>query len=169
MTLYNRRQKALWLDKELEKLQNARSAYAAGTATSEQLELLKNEEIGRIMKQRREEEKAQRPWNKAKQWLFGGLKTDEAPVEGAVAATTAASSPSSMRSTENNSAILDALNNPTSTANNHPRAVISGTTSAAATATAPPIKPGMLDTLAENAETAAKQTTRSWTSWLTGR
>jgi hypothetical protein len=29
--------------------------------------------------------------------------------------------------------------------------------------------PGQLDVLAENVEQAAKKTTRSWTSWLTGR
>ncbi|KAE8155222.1 cytochrome oxidase c assembly-domain-containing protein [Aspergillus avenaceus] len=81
LTLYNRRQRALWIEKELRTLQDAKTAYAGGTATTEQLELLKNERIGEIYEQKKEEEKAQRPWSKMKTYVFGGLKTDEVQPE----------------------------------------------------------------------------------------
>ncbi|KAA8642136.1 hypothetical protein EYZ11_008961 [Aspergillus tanneri] len=150
LTLYNRRQRALWLEKELQTLQDAKMAYVSGSATAEQLELLKNEQIGEIMKQKKEEEKAQRPWNKMKQLLFGqlifrGLKSEESPSE-----TTSKSDgePDSKKpgvlEALNAKALEDAKSNPSSA-------------------------PGQLDTLAENAENAAKQTTRSWKGWFTGR
>lgn len=149
LTLYNRRQRALWIEKELQTLQDAKTAYASGTATSEQLELLKNERIGEIYEQKKQEEKAQRPWNKFKRYLFDGLNSEEAAskVEGAA---------------ENNKpGVLEALN-----------AKAAEEAKAAAAAAAVPAavqQPGQLDALAENAESAAKQTSRSWKNWLTGR
>ncbi|KAF5862142.1 hypothetical protein ETB97_012127 [Aspergillus alliaceus] len=143
LTLYNRRQRALWIEKELQTLQDAKTAYASGTATSEQLELLKNEKIGEIYQQKKEEEKAQRPWNKLKRYLFDGLSAEEAAAKSEAVAA------------ENNKPrVLEALEE----ANN---------AKVAAAAVVP--QPGQLDALAENAETAAKETTRSWKSWLTGR
>lgn len=143
LTLYNRRQRALWIEKELQMLQDAKTAYASGTATSEQLELLKNEKIGEIYQQKKEEEKAQRPWNKLKRYLFDGLNAEEAAAKSEAVAA------------ENNKPrVLEALED-------------AKNAKAAAAAVVP--QPGQLDALAENAEMAAKETTRSWKSWLTGR
>ncbi|KAL4893382.1 cytochrome oxidase c assembly-domain-containing protein [Aspergillus ambiguus] len=141
LTLYNRRQRALWVENELQKLQDARTAYVAGSATPEQLELLKNEKIAEIVKQKKAEEKAQRPWNQLKTYLFGGLKADEPAADASASATAPAGG--------NPPGVMDALN-----------------AKAQAEAQA---RPGQLDVLAENAESAAKQTTRSWKSWFTGR
>ncbi|KAL2821047.1 cytochrome oxidase c assembly-domain-containing protein [Aspergillus granulosus] len=146
LTLYNRRQRALWIEKEMQTLKDAQTAYVNGTATTEQLELLKKEKIGEIVKQKREEEKAQRPWNKFKAYILGGLKTDETPTPNATTVNTEST---------NKPAVLEALNT-----------AESKLSLAGVSATSPP---GQLDVLAENAETAAKETTRSWKSWLTGR
>ncbi|RAK99723.1 cytochrome c oxidase assembly protein COX14 [Aspergillus ibericus CBS 121593] len=149
LTLYNRRQRALWVEKELQRLQDAKTAYADGTATSEQLELLKNEKIGEIFQQKKEEAKAQRPWNQVKQYLLGGLKQDEK-------APNTSSIPDSVLDDANNNkpGVLEALN---------------AKAAEDAKAAVPAASKGQLDTLAENAEDAAKQTTRSWKSWFTGR
>ncbi|GKZ31826.1 hypothetical protein AbraIFM66950_000716 [Aspergillus brasiliensis] len=147
LTLYNRRQRALWVEKEMQRLQDAKTAYAAGTANTEQLELLKNEKIGEIFQQKKEEAKAQRPWNQAKNFFFGGLKQDEK-----VAADNESSIPDSVLEGGNKSAVLEALN--------------AKVAEDAAKSAAPK---GQLDVLADNAEDAAKQSTRSWKSWFTGR
>lgn len=156
LTLYNRRQRALWLDRKLEELQQARLAYANGTATPEQLEILRNEKVGEMEKQRKEEEKQQRWWNKAKNYLFEGLKKEDTPGGGLPRTITPDSAP-----TDGKVGVLEALN-----AMNAKKAAdeLSASTSSAS---AP--QPGTLDRLAENAETAAKQSARSWTSWITGR
>lgn len=154
MTLYNRRQRALWLDRELEKLQNARLAYANNTATPEQIEILKNEKIGEIVKQKREEEKEQRPWNRAKRYLFGGLKTEENATEASSEAAAAAAAVP-----ENKSAVLEALNATKA-------AELESTGSGDKAVTQSSQQPGSLDVMAENAETAAKETARSWKSWF---
>ncbi|KAL4780952.1 cytochrome oxidase c assembly-domain-containing protein [Aspergillus varians] len=145
LTLYNRRQRALWIEKELKTLQDAQTAQMSGTATSEQLELLKKEKIGEIYKQKKDEEKAQRPFNKFKSYLLGGLKNEETPSPKAAAVSVESDKPG----------VLAALN----AAESKPSQASSSS----------PSPPGQLDVLAENAEAAAKQTTRSWTSWLTGR
>lgn len=98
------------------------------------------------MKRKKDEEKEQRPWNQAKRYLFGGLKTDEA--------VTGCSEPVAVGggaagNEQNKPGVLEALN--------------------ARAAEERKQQPGQLDVLAGNAESAAKQTTRSWTSWLTGR
>ena len=62
-------------------MQNARTAYVNGTATSEQLELLKNETVGEMYSQKRDEEKAQKPWNKLKRYLFQDLEKNEDDTE----------------------------------------------------------------------------------------
>ncbi|KAL2843666.1 cytochrome oxidase c assembly-domain-containing protein [Aspergillus pseudoustus] len=146
LTLYNRRQRALWIEKEMQTLKDAQAAYVIGTATSEQLELLKKEKIEEIFQQKKAEEKAQRPWNKVKTFLLGGLKTDETPSPNVTTANTEST---------NKPAVLEVLN----TAENK-------LSPADVSASSPP---GQLDVLAQNAETAAKETTRSWKSWLTGR
>ncbi|OXV08961.1 hypothetical protein Egran_03272 [Elaphomyces granulatus] len=70
LTMYNRRQRNLWLDRQLEELQKARLAYANGTATAEQLDILRNEKIGEIEKRAKHEAKEQRLWNRTKKYLF---------------------------------------------------------------------------------------------------
>ncbi|KAL4811532.1 cytochrome oxidase c assembly-domain-containing protein [Aspergillus unguis] len=142
LTLYNRRQRALWIEKEVQALQDARTAYVAGTATTEQLEMLKKDKISEIYQQKKDEEKSQRPWSKIKAYVFGGLKSEDGPVATEAAAPSAES---------NKPGVLEAL------------AAEGKPTPAAASG------PGQLDALAENAEAAAKQTSRSWKSWFTGR
>ncbi|KAL4963548.1 cytochrome c oxidase assembly protein COX14 [Aspergillus stella-maris] len=153
LTLYNRRQRALWVEKEVQSLHDAQVAYTNGTATTEQLEILKKEKIGEIVQQKQDEEKAQRPWNRAKAYLLGGLvgglKTEETP---------SSKTPASVES--NKPGVLEALNNAA-------ESKLSSAGSSAAPAPAP--GPGQLDAMANNAEAAAKETTKSWKSWLTGR
>ncbi|PYI29133.1 hypothetical protein BP00DRAFT_427830 [Aspergillus indologenus CBS 114.80] len=146
LSLYNRRQRTLWIEKELQTLQDAKVAYVNGSATPEQLELLKNEKIAEIYQRKKDEERQQRPWNKAKQYLFGGLKTDEAPAEA------------------NPNPIPESL-----VADDKPRVLEAINAAKASGELVAPAQQGQLDTLAANAEDAAKQTTRSWTSWFTGR
>ncbi|KAF9886015.1 hypothetical protein FE257_012071 [Aspergillus nanangensis] len=141
LTLYNRRQRALWIEKELQTLQDAKAAYMSGTATTDQLDMLKNEEIGEIMKRRKEEEKAQRPWNQLKAYLFTGLHPDE----------TSDASTQPGAASENKPSVLEALEEA------RLKSIASST---------PAAGPGQLDALAENAEASAK---RSWKSWFTGR
>ncbi|KAI9042244.1 cytochrome c oxidase assembly protein COX14 [Aspergillus affinis] len=141
LTLYNRRQRALWIEKELQKLQDAKTARANGSATTEQLELLKNEEIGEIFKQKKEEAKAERPWNKVTQYLLGGLKSEEA----------------GQPASEDKPRVLEALN----------AKVLEGAPQSQQSKE--PSASGQLDAMAENAEGAAKQSARSWKSWFTGR
>jgi len=154
LTLYNRRQKKLWIERELESLKQARIAYAAGTATPEQIEMVSNEEIGAIYKQKKEEERAQRPWNKAKRFLAEKLGAEQDVGVGAVAVG-AGSAAAGADAAQNGGGVMDAVN-----AKRAIDAAASKTKSAA---------PGQLDVMAENAERAAKESTRGWVSWLTGR
>ncbi|EEP76783.1 predicted protein [Uncinocarpus reesii 1704] len=75
---HNRRQKALWIDIELQKLLDAKKAYVAGNATLEQIQLLEKEKAADEEKRRRDELKRDTMFYKAKDWLFGGLKRDDA-------------------------------------------------------------------------------------------
>lgn len=154
LTLYNRRQRTLWIEKELETLKQARIAQANGTATTEQLELIKKEDIAEIVKRKREEEKAQRPWAKAKRFLFEKMNPEDA--SGTAAATAVSSTTATVEGSDpTQSSVVDAVN-------------AKKTFEAAQANTGVPM-PGQLDIMAENAERAAKETSRSWTSWLTGR
>ncbi|RMJ23006.1 hypothetical protein PHISP_06120 [Aspergillus sp. HF37] len=148
LTLYNRRQRLAWLDNELEKLQQARLAYANETATPEQLEVLRNEKIGEIMQQKKDAEKEQRPWNQAKRFLFGGMMSEEADQGRRVEGEAAEAKP----------AVLEAV-----TAKEGSNFKADGATAQQQQ------KPGQLDVLADNAESAVKQNSRSWFSWFTGR
>ena len=130
----------------MNRLEDAKRAHTAGTATPEQSEIVKNEAIGEIMKQKKEEEKQQRPLGQLKRYLFGGLKTD------ASSTSSSESAAGSSSNEQNKPGVLDALN-----------------AKAAEDAKASQQQPGQLDVLADNVESAAKQTTRSWTSWFTGR
>ncbi|KAL4946878.1 hypothetical protein BDV06DRAFT_181724 [Aspergillus oleicola] len=154
LTLYNRRQRALWVEKELQTLHDAQAAFVSGTATPDQLELLRKEKIGEIVQQKRDQEKAQRPWNRAKAYLLGGLvgglKTEETSSSEAPAANVESNKPG----------VLEALNNTA-------KSKLSSAGPSASPAPAP--GPGQLDAMAKNAEAAAKETTKSWKSWLTGR
>ncbi|KAJ5915465.1 hypothetical protein N7466_011398 [Penicillium verhagenii] len=143
LTMYNRRQRTLWIEKEMETLKQARIAQANGSADEEQLELIKKEEIATILKRNRDEEKAQRPWAKAKRFLFEKMNVEDT---GAPAAQTAAVSTSAPASESSIIAAADAKK-------------------AFADASAP----GQLDVIAENAERATKEKTKGWVSWMTGR
>ncbi|KAI5293676.1 hypothetical protein KEM52_005322 [Ascosphaera acerosa] len=77
LVLYNRRQRELWIARQLDSLAAARRAYLAGTASLEQLELLAKEKEADAQKMAREELKKQRYTYKARQWLFGDLAKTE--------------------------------------------------------------------------------------------
>ncbi|KAJ5683099.1 hypothetical protein N7462_006264 [Penicillium macrosclerotiorum] len=142
LTLYNRRQRTLWIEREVENLKQARIAQASGTATTDQLELIKKEEIADIIKRKREEEKAQRPWAKAKRFLFDKMNPEDS---GAAASAVAVSTTTAVEGTD-----------------------VPGVLEAVQAKTGAPV-PGQLDVMAENAERAAKEKTRGWFSWATGR
>jgi hypothetical protein len=144
--MYNRRQRTLWIEKELETLRQAELAIANGTATTEQQELVKKEKIGDIIKQKREEDKAQRPWAKAKRFLFEKLNMEDSGAAAPALAVEGAEQQGSVTAAVQAKQALDA---------------------ASAKTGAP--SPGQLDVLAESAEQAAKTKTKGWTSWLTGR
>jgi len=144
LTLYNRRQRTLWIEKELETLKQAELAIANGTATTEQQELVKKEKIGEIIKQKREEDKAQKPWAKAKRFLFEKLNMEDSGAAPALAVESA-----------DQQSVTEAVQ-------------AKQALDAASAKTGAPL-PGQLDVLAENAEQAAKTKTKGWTSWLTGR
>jgi hypothetical protein len=144
LTLYNRRQRTLWIERELETLNQARLAVANGSATEEQQELVKKESIGEIVRQKREEDKAQKPWAKAKRFLFEKLNMEDT---GAVPAAASTEQPQS--------SVTEAVQ-------------AKQAIDAATVKTGVPL-PGQLDVMAENAEEAAKAKTKGWTSWLTGR
>lgn len=145
LTMYNRRQRTLWIEKELAVLSAARIAQANGSATEEQIDLIKKEDIAEIIKQKRAEEKAQKPWAKAKRFLFEKMNMED----------TAAQAPSSASSDVEalQPGVWDALQ------------AKEAADAAAKKANAP--MAGQLDVMAENAEQAAKTTARSWTNRLT--
>src|SRR5438552_3404633 len=103
LTLYSRRQKVLWVERQLQILDEAQIAYANGTANEEQLEIVRNEQIGEIEKRIREEAKEKRLWNRTKRYLFSGLKEEEA------ATVAAGPSSSSTPSSPDKIRVLDAL------------------------------------------------------------
>lgn len=146
LTLYNRRQRTLWIEKELERLKQAELAMTNGTATTEQKELVEKERIGEIIKQKRDEDKAQKPWAKAKRFLFEKLNMEDS---GAAAPQLA------VEGGEKQGSVIEAVQ-------------AKQALDAASVKTGAPV-PGQLDVMADNAEQAAKTQTKSWTSWLTGR
>jgi hypothetical protein len=83
---HNRRQKAIFVTRELEKLKNASIAVAAGNATPEQFDIVKREQLTREEAQQKQREKEarereslfRRGWN----WLYGGLEMPEGKVVG---------------------------------------------------------------------------------------
>lgn len=90
-----------------------------------------------MMKRQKAEEREQRPWNRAKRYLLGGLKDEERPGQGPV----------------------PVLGQGQGRVQGEGETAVQKTPVQAAA-------PGQLDVLARNAETAAKETTRGWTSWF---
>ncbi|KAM5449638.1 hypothetical protein MaudCBS49596_004759 [Microsporum audouinii] len=72
LIMHNRRQRDLFIEKELETLLEARKAYVAGTATEQQIELLRKEKAADEEKRARDELKKQTMFYKARSWLFDG-------------------------------------------------------------------------------------------------
>lgn len=72
LIVHNRRQKQLWIERELFRLSEAKRAYVAGTTTMEQLEMLEKERAGEEAAMRKQEQKQQTTYAKTKRWLFGG-------------------------------------------------------------------------------------------------
>lgn len=155
LTLYNRRQRTLWLEREIETLKQARIAQASGSATTDQLELIKKEEIAEIMKRNREQEKAQKPWAKAKRYLFDKMNAEDTGATAAQANAAVSTSAALQGVASTPTGVVDATN-------------AKNAFDAASAKTGSPM-PGQLDVLAENVERAAKEKSRGWTSWLTGR
>lgn len=77
LVIYNRRQKTLWVDRELQRLVDAKKAYVAGNPSDEQLELLQKEKVVEDAHRKKEELKKQTYFYKAKETIFGGLSKDE--------------------------------------------------------------------------------------------
>lgn len=142
--MYNRRQRELWIEREVASLRQAELAIANGTATIEQEELVKKEKIEDILKQKRDEEKAQKPWAKAKRFLFEKFNAEDSGA-----------APTLAESAEQKGSVTEALQ-------------AKQAIDAASAKTGAPL-PGQLDVMAERVEDAAKTTTKGWTSWLTGR
>ena len=85
---HNRQQRALWIEREMQRVIDAKKAYVEGTATPEQLTLLEQEKAGEEEKRRKEELKKEGYTYKARQWLFGGMKQEEAAAADAAALET---------------------------------------------------------------------------------
>ena len=147
--MYNRRQRNLWLDRQLEELQKARLAYANGTATSEQLDILRNEKIGEIEKQKKEEAKEQRLWNRTKKYLFQETAAQEAPA---------------MDLTPDKPSLLESppLN---------VKRMESPSLSTESNSTTSTLQPGPLGHASQRnvTDAATKPSGRSWKSWITGQ
>ena len=173
--MYNRRQRALWIDRQLEELQNARLAYTNGTATEAQLEILRNEKIGEIAKQKRDEAKEQRLWNRTKRYLLSGLNQEDSASTASTAGATALEASPLLASTDK-IGVLDALeakkmenafaksSSASASALSTPSQQSTSTITTASSSSSPSPSSG----LTVNAE-STKQTSRSWTSWITGR
>ncbi|KAL9619818.1 MAG: hypothetical protein Q9160_005558 [Pyrenula sp. 1 TL-2023] len=67
---HNRRQKRAWIEREIERLHAAQRAFLSGTATPEQLHLLKQERAGEEMQRKHQEEVRRRKEN----GVFGRTK-----------------------------------------------------------------------------------------------
>ncbi|EAS33371.3 uncharacterized protein CIMG_04395 [Coccidioides immitis RS] len=142
---HNRRQKALWIDRELQKLLDARKAYVAGTATPEQIQLLEKEKAADEEKKRKEELKKETTFYKAKSWLFGGMKQDEVNE----------SASAQLETGEEKSKILEAINAKAADAVVAPTDLIS--------------QENRGDRGTDAAQTITSETKKGWASWLTGR
>jgi hypothetical protein len=153
LALYNRRQRTLWLDRQLEELQNARLAYADGTATPDQLEILRNEKIGEIEKQKKQEADEKRLWSRVKRYLFNDLKKEEIPVGESVPKTTMVDG-SSLR---NKPSVFEAL---------HAQEQISSSLAGKEEKPTSGISPQLGEA---KSSSEVVQTKRSWISWITGR
>ncbi|KAG5301758.1 hypothetical protein I7I48_01882 [Histoplasma ohiense] len=143
LIIYNRRQRQLWIDKELQKLLDARKAYVAGNPTPDQLLLLEKEKQAEEEKRLNEELKKQTMFYKGKAWLFGGLKNEDSPSAGFKGADEIADSRPS---------VLDAVN-------------------ASRVENAAPFErgPNPGGQLEPKTHEISNESKRSWASWITGR
>lgn len=85
LVLHHRRQKRAWIDRELQRLQDAQQAFLRGDATPEQLHLLQQERAGDeiVEKAKREKERKKREswWGKGKALIGLGPKERLSPEE----------------------------------------------------------------------------------------
>ncbi|KAF7509597.1 hypothetical protein GJ744_007635 [Endocarpon pusillum] len=85
LVLHHRRQKRAWIDRELQRLQDAQQAFLRGDATPEQLHLLQQERAGDeiVEKAKRERERKKREswWRKGKALIGLGPKEGLSPEE----------------------------------------------------------------------------------------
>ncbi len=85
LVLHNRRQKRAWIDRELQRLQDAQQAFLRGEATPEQLHLLQQEragdEIAEKAKREKERKKREGWWGKGKALIGLGPKEELGPEQ----------------------------------------------------------------------------------------
>ena len=79
--MHTQRQRTLFVEREMQRLTEAKKAYVAGTASPEQIALLEKEKAADEEKRARDELKKQGTLYKAREWIFGGLRKDEEAVE----------------------------------------------------------------------------------------
>ncbi|KAL1956488.1 hypothetical protein VTO42DRAFT_7286 [Malbranchea cinnamomea] len=144
LIMHNRQQRALWIDREMQRLMDARKAYVAGTATPEQLELLEKEKAAEEEKRRKEELKKQGYIYKARQWLFGGLKQEDGtPTDAAVPEVVSVEKPG----------VLEAVS----------------AKRAESSITPETLSKSPSDEPQDNGKQGDSGSKRSWTGWITGR
>lgn len=169
--MWNRRQRELWLDRKLQDLQAAREAYVRGTATEEQLEILRNEKIGELERQEKQQADEQKLWSRTKRFLFDGLKKEDVPdANSAISTTTTTEAVSELVNNQKSQSQSTITTTPSTTPTSsfgileavNAKKAESGSSLA-------PAQPGSLDVLAMNAENTTKQSVKSWTNWLWGR
>ncbi|OAX80707.1 hypothetical protein ACJ72_04960 [Emergomyces africanus] len=145
LILYNRRQRQLWIDRELQKLLDARKAYVAGNPTPDQLRLLEKEKAAEEEKRQKEELKKQTMYYKGKEWLFGGLKSEHV-ASGELKGGDEISN--------GRPSVLEAVN-------------------AQRAGNSAPFKqgpiPGGTDQLEQKVDEGLDEPKKGWTSWITGR
>lgn len=85
LVLHNRRQKRAWIERELQRLQDAQQAFLRGDPTPEQLHLLQQERAGDEMveKAKREKERKKREslWGKGKSLIGLGPEEELSPED----------------------------------------------------------------------------------------
>ena len=83
MVSHHRRQRRAWIERELQRLSDAQTAFLRGEATAEQLHLLEQERAGEEIqiqwKEEKERKKASSLWGKTKRAFYrlGGVEEEE--------------------------------------------------------------------------------------------
>ena len=183
LSLHHRRQKRAWIERELQKLSDAQTAFLRGEATAEQLHILEQERAGDEMQMQREKEKQNKKanslWTKTKRMFYsiGGVKEEESLGEKARRGEFGVMDMVRQKETDANRLLTEGDGQVEITHQNgqglgvvemvedHRR---SGEKEVMAR-TELGQRGGMLDQLAENTASAASNSGRSWFSWGRGK